>query len=275
MARNQACSPAIQLPAGTATVTEVGQPGAVVTDVSTAPAARLISHSQGSRSATVAVVEGSVSTQTVVTFTNSFEIGQLKLCKVAGTGIATGTNFVFMVGAQAVNVPDGPTPGGFCSVAGSFPAGTDHSITESPSAGVAVMAIAVEPASRLSGAADIAGGPVNVSIGTGATEVPAFEHLDLDPRAIHHRALNPSCAAAVSRLRGQVPGSREPVLRPARPRWARLPPSGTRIWPARAWGRSGGFSGRSAWSFSGGSCSPSVTPALGRPVSPLRRPLCP
>lgn len=160
-----ACSPAIELPAGTATVTEVAQPGAVVTDVSTTPSARLISHSAGSRTATVAVAEGSVSTQTVVTFTNSYEIGQLKLCKIAGPGIATGTNFVFMVGPQAVNVPAGPTPGGFCSVAGSFPAGTDLSITETPAPGATASSIVVEPADRVSGAADVAGGQVNVMIG--------------------------------------------------------------------------------------------------------------
>ena len=40
-----------------------------------------------------------------MTFANAFEIGQLKVCKVAGAGVTVGTNFVFMVASQAVNVP--------------------------------------------------------------------------------------------------------------------------------------------------------------------------
>ncbi|MFN2608995.1 MAG: hypothetical protein ABR511_14075 [Acidimicrobiales bacterium] len=166
-----ACSAPIQLPAGTATVTEAGASGMVVTAIGTVPAARLVSRDLAGRAATVAIAQGDVSTQTVVTFTNAYEIGQLKVCKVAGAGVAQGTNFSFMVGDHAVTVPAGPDPGGFCGLAGSFPAGTTVTVTELATAATHVSSISVVPPDRVASAADLAAGRVAVAMGPGATEV--------------------------------------------------------------------------------------------------------
>lgn len=66
-----ACSPAIQLPNGFATITELSQSGTILLGVSTFPTDRLISFDAITRSAIVLVVAGDISTQTVVMFTNA------------------------------------------------------------------------------------------------------------------------------------------------------------------------------------------------------------
>ena len=66
-----ACSPAIELPDGFATITERPQPGAVLTGVSSFPNDRLISFDAGTQSAVVLIVPGDITTQTVITFTNA------------------------------------------------------------------------------------------------------------------------------------------------------------------------------------------------------------
>ena len=70
-----ACSPAIQLPNGFATITELAQAGTILLGVSTFPADRLISFDASTLSAVVLVVAGDISTQTVVTFTNAPSTG--------------------------------------------------------------------------------------------------------------------------------------------------------------------------------------------------------
>jgi PEP-CTERM motif-containing protein len=66
-----ACSPAIQLPDGFATITELPQPGATLLSVSTFPDDRLISFDAATESAVVLIVAGDISTETVITFTNA------------------------------------------------------------------------------------------------------------------------------------------------------------------------------------------------------------
>ncbi|HEX2041066.1 MAG TPA: hypothetical protein VHF24_00385 [Acidimicrobiales bacterium] len=166
-----ACAHPVEVPAGTITITEHAQPGMVVTDISTFPGGRMISRDLGARSVTVAVAAGDVSTQTVVTFANAFEIGQLKVCKVAGPGVATGTGFSFTAAGQAFTVPAGSPPGGFCRLAGSFPAGTGVTVNEHAVAGTEVSAITVAPSGRVAGQPDLAARAVTVTIGPGVTEV--------------------------------------------------------------------------------------------------------
>jgi len=65
-----ACSPALQLPDGFATVTELRQPGTTLLGVFTFPNDRLISFDPVTRSAVVLIAPGDISTETVITFTN-------------------------------------------------------------------------------------------------------------------------------------------------------------------------------------------------------------
>ena len=66
-----ACSPAIQLPNGFATITELPQAGMTLIGVSTFPGDRLISFDATTQSAVVLIVAGDISTETVITFTNA------------------------------------------------------------------------------------------------------------------------------------------------------------------------------------------------------------
>ena len=175
-----ACSPALEVPAGTVTITEVDQPGMVVTDISSSPSARTVSRDLGARAITVAVAAGDISSQTVVTFTNAFEVGQVKVCKVAGQGVTPETGFSFSVAGQALTIPAGPAPGGFCRAAGYFPAGTAVTVSEHASPGTEVSSITVAPSGRVSGHPDLAARTVTATVGTGITEV-SFTNRSVQP----------------------------------------------------------------------------------------------
>jgi hypothetical protein len=86
-----ACSPAIQLPNGFATITEVPQQGTTLLGVSTFPGDRLISFDATTESAVVLIVAGDISTQTVITFTNAPVTGVPEL----GTGWMFGLGLTF------------------------------------------------------------------------------------------------------------------------------------------------------------------------------------
>ena len=66
-----ACSSAIQLPNGFATITELAQSGATLIGVSSFPGDRLVSFDATTESAVVLIVAGDISTETVITFTNA------------------------------------------------------------------------------------------------------------------------------------------------------------------------------------------------------------
>jgi hypothetical protein len=78
--------------------------------------------------------------------------GTLKICKVAGAGVAPGTPYTFTIappatsGPSSVIVPAGPAPGGYCEVVGDdFTIGSTVTITEQVALGDQVIAIATVP----------------------------------------------------------------------------------------------------------------------------------
>jgi hypothetical protein len=95
----------------------------------------------------------------------------LKVCKVAGTGVAVGTPFTFTAGTSTFTVPAGPGPGGTCVVGPSFSVGSAITVAESIPAGDTVSDITVAPPSHLVGSPNLAAGTVDVTIGSGVTEV--------------------------------------------------------------------------------------------------------
>lgn len=86
-----ACSPAIQLPNGFATITELPQPGTTLIGVSTFPGDRPISFDATTESAVVLIVAGDISTETVITFTNARVTGVPE----PGTGWLFGLGLIF------------------------------------------------------------------------------------------------------------------------------------------------------------------------------------
>ncbi len=165
-----ACSPVLTVPPGMVSVTEAERPGIAVSGIQTFPAARLVSSDLPARTAQVQVVAGDESTQTTVTFNNRSELAILKICKVAGPGVAVGTGVTFTAGTLSTVVPAGPPPGGTCVVVGWFPVATSVAVTESIPEGTEVSAITVAPAGRMVGSPNLAGGSVVVRIGSGVVE---------------------------------------------------------------------------------------------------------
>jgi hypothetical protein len=101
-------------------------------------------------------------------------VGILKVCKVAGPGIAVRTPFGFTANGNPFQVPAGAGPGGTCVVVNpGFAVGTTVNIVETPiPTGVAVSNIAVAvapPGSVVS--TNLATGTTSVIIGSGVTEV--------------------------------------------------------------------------------------------------------
>ncbi|HYM60018.1 MAG TPA: hypothetical protein VEZ11_03905 [Thermoanaerobaculia bacterium] len=126
----------------------------------------------GNGQATVSI--GTGFTEVTVTNIGSTKTGQLKICKVAGPGVAVGTNFTFSVGSPATSgttqtytVPAGPpAEGGYCVVDGTFPVGTGLTVTEVPTPGFAVSGISVNGTSLPSGTPS-----ASITINSGITEV--------------------------------------------------------------------------------------------------------
>ena len=87
------------------------------------------------QTATVTVLPGGVSLETIATFTNyQAPPGQLKICKIAGQGVAVGTLFNFTATDGTTQHMDqveaGPAPGGYCVVDGTWPVNDTVTITE-------------------------------------------------------------------------------------------------------------------------------------------------
>jgi copper chaperone CopZ len=160
------CSAPLVMPVGAVFIAETAAPGTVMTSVTTLPAGLLVSNNLSAGTATVIVNAGG---QTVATFLNTvvsaIPLGTIEVCKLGGAGVTPGMSFSFNVGGTPVTVVAGS-----CVAAAAFPVGTVIVVSENPSVGTVVSAISVLPAER-GGAADLSGGTVGVTVGTGLTEV--------------------------------------------------------------------------------------------------------
>ena len=140
------CSAPLVATAGNQVVTETATPGvAATTIVATGPGGSnaLVSSDLATGTATVTLTAGEL---TRVTYTNAgVPPGSLVICKVAGTGVATGANFTFTVAGQTQTVAAGAAPNGTCGAALTVPAGAAV-VTETAVAGTSVSAITGTPA---------------------------------------------------------------------------------------------------------------------------------
>ena len=97
------------------------------------------------------------------------ELGQLKICKVAGTGVTLGTIFTFRVAGRTYNVPAGPSDNnGYCVLAGEYPLDTQVNVEEVIPSGYYVSRIEVKPDRAVS--RSTSQGSLTVEIGSGVTE---------------------------------------------------------------------------------------------------------
>jgi hypothetical protein len=108
---------------------------------------------------------------TEVTFTNTVPpaaTGQLKICKVAGTGIATGTAFVFTVTDGATPAHNVTVYAGSCTADGTYTVGAPLTVTELAVPNTAVTSITADvPLTSFS----LANRTASFTLGTGETIV--------------------------------------------------------------------------------------------------------
>jgi hypothetical protein len=153
------------IPIGTVvTVTEAAAPGFQLTSIVGGTV------DLANRRSAITIAAG----QNTVTFTNVpapvVPLYPLQVCKVAGTGVAVGTNFSFVVDAlPSVTVAAGPAPTGTCQTVGQFAAGTVVPVTENALAGFAVSNIVISGAAT--GSVNIANRAASVTIGAGTNTV--------------------------------------------------------------------------------------------------------
>ena len=100
------------------------------------------------------------------------ELGQLKVCKVAGAGVTEGKLFTINVGNSSFNVPAGPGEGGYCVLAGQYPVDTEVTIQEVIPAGYYVSHIEAKPDRAIS--KDVAQGTTIIKVGSGEFESAGY-----------------------------------------------------------------------------------------------------
>jgi hypothetical protein len=176
------CSGAMQVISGPVTITEAPPAGVTVSDVTAYSinssgnyVDQLVSWTSPNPDATVNVVAGDVSLETIATFTNSSSSGnsgELKICKIAGTGVPVGTPFNFSTKGTGIKgkytIEAGPaSQGGNCELVGSFPVGTQLTVKETVPRGI-YATIQVQPPANGS---NYTASSVKVTIGKGITEV--------------------------------------------------------------------------------------------------------
>jgi hypothetical protein len=110
-----------------------------------------------------------VSAASMVLDTPTPELGQLKVCKVAGAGVTEGKLFTINVGNSSFNVPAGPGEGGYCVLAGQYPVDTQVTIKEVIPDGYYVSHIEAKPDRAVS--KDVAQGTTIIKVGSGVTEI--------------------------------------------------------------------------------------------------------
>jgi len=108
-----ACSSPLDVAAGNVTVTETARANTAVTNIVTNPANRRVSFSLGLRQVVVAIPEGDVNDQTIVTFTNqTTRTGTIEICKQPLDMDVTG---FFQFTVQGAPGQTFSVPVGFCS----------------------------------------------------------------------------------------------------------------------------------------------------------------
>jgi len=182
------CSGPVQVPSATLqnpdTITESPVIGVLVSDV-TALAYnslgmqinQLANWMSPDLSATVGVQAGDVSLETVATFTNYSvgQLGQLKICKIAGQPSVVGVPFNFTAtdsqGQQMYTIEAGPPDqGGYCVLGPQLAVNTQATIAETPNSSFPLSNIAVQ-CNGCTYTINLAQYNVTTTIGAGITEV--------------------------------------------------------------------------------------------------------
>ena len=175
------CSPPLVAPVGVSVITETIPSGTTLVSVTTLPAGALVSSNLAAGTANVTVTGGG---QTVATFIDTIippvpTTGFIQVCKVAGAGVAVGTNFTFNVGGTSVTVPAGPAPGGSCNTPLTVTAGPIL-ITETLPAGITLTSVSTSPPGLLV-SSNLAAGMATVTVNAGGQTIATFIDTIIPP----------------------------------------------------------------------------------------------
>ena len=99
--------------------------------------------------------------------------GFVQVCKVAGSGVAVGTNFSFNMAGTPITVPAGAAPGGTCGAPITVPTGNTL-ITETIPAGTLVAGVSTLPSAGLLVSSNLATGTATVTVNAGAQTIATF-----------------------------------------------------------------------------------------------------
>ena len=171
------CGAPMTVPAGNVVITETIPGGTVLTGVSTLPSpGLLVSSNLPAGTATVTVTAGG---QTIVTFIDAAipvvpNNGVLQVCKVAGAGVAVGTNFRFQRGRNTgQTVPAGASPRRQLRGAITVPTGTAL-VTETIPAGTVLAGVSTLPNAGLLVSSNLAAGTATVTVLPGGQTIVTF-----------------------------------------------------------------------------------------------------
>ena len=155
--------------------------------------------------------------------TQTPELGQLKVCKVAGSGVAEGTLFAFRVNGSNYNVPAGPADrNGYCILAGQYPVNTQVTIEEVIPSGYYVSRIEVKPDRTVS--RNTSQGIITVQIVSGVIEViftnkvagsPTPTSVTSTPRPTNTATSTPSCSPNCTATPTPIPMGRMQICKEA------------------------------------------------------------
>jgi hypothetical protein len=197
--------PGIYRAGTTVDIAENVVPGTQVSSITVTPADREVPGANDPTDRTDSVVLGSG--ETIVTYTNvPAPPGLLKICKIAGPGVTSGSLWTFTIAGLpgSVTVPAGscalvagPEPGG------GFPFNSTQTITETPTAGFSVTNIAADPSNRLD-SSDLATGTATVTIGGGVTEALYTDAATAAPPASTGTGSTPAATTTVATKNGTV-----------------------------------------------------------------------
>jgi hypothetical protein len=159
--------------------------------------------------------------------TQTPDLGQLKVCKVAGSGVEEGMLFTFRVNGKNYSVPAGPPDRGYCVLAGQYPLDSHVTVEEVIPSGYYVSRIVVKPDRTVS--KDTARGIVTVRIVSGVietiftnkvagpatpTRTPTSVHTST-PRPTRTPTSTPNCAPNCTPTSTPIPEGRMQICKEA------------------------------------------------------------
>jgi hypothetical protein len=222
------CTGPIEVPAGNVDVSEAARSPYVVSSIVSDPANRLVIANTANRTATVQVPVGDESTETRVDFTNSTQLGLVKVCKTlsANASALAGSTFVYDVSSAAGNSTLSVIAGAAGTTACRFlpsglPLGSSATITERGGDTFQVTAVRVAPSSADAGSS---GATARLNVISG-TVTATFTNQALGRVEVCKVAADPSTASQSFQF--SVNGGAPITVRPGNCSPAIVVPAGT------------------------------------------------